>query len=153
MKKHKLTVIERDSLEKELAYLETEKSKSLLEEIKNYKETGVHTDSSDDEYIRAQSVSLKQRIDVIKDILTNCEIVDNSNKNYIDVGAVVVCKDLDLDDCFEVMVANQLAKKEGFIASPESPIGKSLLNKKIGDIVNAITPSGLVNLEVLGISY
>ena len=86
-------------------------------------------------------------------ILKNYIIVSNRNKKgIVDLGRTVVIRYLDERKNRKFNIVSSIeSDPESNKISDESPIGKALLNKKIGDEIFVNTPQGKRKLEIIDI--
>lgn len=87
-------------------------------------------------------------------MLKNAEVVDESEipTDTVSVGSIVKVKDYDFDEEVEyTIVGSAEADPMNFKISNESPVGKGLIGKKVGDIVEVNVPDGVSKFEVLDI--
>jgi transcription elongation factor GreA len=127
--------------------------------IKNISEARAHGDLSENaEYHAAkeQQSFLEGRIQELKTKLALADIIDPAkiSQNKIAFGAKVKVIDLDTDEkkTFRLVGPDEADVKNGKI-SISSPVGKALLNKEIGDIVNVKAPAKTMEYEILEISF
>jgi transcription elongation factor GreA len=127
--------------------------------IKNISEARAHGDLSENaEYHAAkeQQSFLEGRIQELKTKLALADIIDPAkiSQNKIAFGAKVKVIDLDTDEkkTFRLVGPDEADVKNGKI-SISSPVGKALLNKEIGDIVNVKAPAKTIEYEILEISF
>ena len=127
--------------------------------IKNISEARAHGDLSENaEYHAAkeQQSFLEGRIQDLKTKLALADIIDPAkiSQNKIAFGAKVKVMDLDTDEkkTFRLVGPDEADVKSGRI-SISSPVGKALLNKEIGDIVNVKAPAKTMEYEILEISF
>ena len=97
---------------------------------------------------------IETRIEEIEKILKNAEVVveDEVDLDKISVGCVVVLYDKEFEEEVEYRIvgsteANSLSGK----ISNESPLGKALLGKAVGDDVEVDTQVGVIEYKVLKI--
>lgn len=97
---------------------------------------------------RHDQMMLERRIQEFEDLIRNAEIVEtNSNSNVIGLGTTVIV-DLDgMDETFTVVGAAESRPSAGRI-SVESPIGRALMGKRVGDTAVAMTPRGRTSMVV-----
>ena len=69
----------------------------------------------------------------------------------IDIGNIVLVDDGTKKRSFTIVGGHESNPLEGKISN-FSPIGKALIGKKIGDMVNVQTPGGNITYRILGIS-
>ncbi len=94
------------------------------------------------------------RILQLENMLKNAEVVDESEipTDTVSVGSIVKVKDYDFDEEVEyTIVGSAEADPMNFKISNESPVGKGLIGKKVGDIVEVNVPDGVSKFEVLDI--
>ena len=146
-----------------------QKSKLELDNLKNIKrpkivaaiaEARSHGDLKENaEYHAAkeQQAQLEGRVIAINDIIARANVIDvtkiENNGNVI-FGSTVTAKDLELDKKIEFKI---VGKDEADISKNliyfKSPIGKGLIGKNMGDLVEVTTPSGIRNFEILEVKY
>ena len=127
--------------------------------IKNISEARAHGDLSENaEYHAAkeQQSFLEGRIQELKTKLALADVIDPAkiSQNKIAFGAKVRVVDLDTDEkkTFTLVGTEEADVKSGKI-SISSPVGKALLNKEIGDIVNIKAPAKTLEYEILEIKF
>ncbi len=87
-------------------------------------------------------------------MLKNVTIVDESEipSDIVSVGSIVKIKDYDFDEEVEYhIVGSAEADPINNKISNESPVGKSLLNKRIDDIIEVRIPDGVSRYKILSI--
>ena len=98
---------------------------------------------------------LEMKISQLKDTLSNARVIDESklSMDAIQILSKVRVKDLKSgrEMQYTLVSESEANLREGKIAV-STPIGKALLGKKVGEIVEVQVPSGLLYLEVLEIS-
>ena len=118
-----------EKLEKELAYLVTEKRAEVAQKLKEARSFG--------------------------DLSENAEVVDDDKISVDEIGmsSVITIRKVGSDkiEKFTIVGTNHADIKAGKL-SDESPIGKAALKKKVGDIFTVEAPAGELKFEVLEIS-
>jgi transcription elongation factor GreA len=96
---------------------------------------------------------LEGRIQELEFVLHNAIIVDASTvpKNLVSVGVRVTVQEDGFNPEVFYMVGPQEADPRAGKISNESPIGRALMERRIGEIVEAETPGGLIKLKILKI--
>lgn len=117
----------------------------------------LHSEDIDPEYLsfKEDLVFLETRINELEHILKNYELIKippRDKQNIVNLGATVTLEDLD-GKINEFMILGTLEANpsEGKISS-ESPVGRALLGKKVGDIV-VITSPIKVTYKIKKIKY
>ena len=98
---------------------------------------------------------MEQEILTIEETLKNARIVADKDlsKDVIGVGNTVVLYDLEFDEelTYKLVGSIESDPDKGYVSN-ESPIGKALIGKKVGDVANIVTPGGEIQMKVLKIS-
>jgi transcription elongation factor GreA len=138
-------------LEEEIQALERELSYELPKELKRARALGDLSENAEfimakqrQQYVSARIAQLKQRLGDLSLINMN-----NIPKDRIAFGSRVVLYDLDRDTEIEyrLVTSEETDVNKGLI-STTSPIGRSLMGKRIGDAVVVTTPNGRREFEV-----
>lgn len=141
-------------LENELEYLKTVKRKEITEKIKVALGYGDLSENSEYDEAKNEQAFTEGRILQIENMLKNASVVDETEipAGTVAVGATVKVKDYDFDEVVEyTIVGSAEADPMNFKISNESPVGKALIGRKIGDIVEAAVPDGISKFEILDI--
>ncbi len=112
--------------------------------------------SENADYIRTKEEQgfLEGRILEVAAILRNAVIIEDShgNNGEVVVGSHVTIQEEDFpEETYHLVGANEANPREGRISN-ESPIGKALLNKKVGDEVEVQVPNGKIHLKIVKIA-
>ena len=132
-------------LEDELEYLKTEGRADIAEKIKVARGYGDLSENSEYDEAKNEQAKIEARIVEIEAMLKNVEIIEDvkGNTKSVIVGVKVKVLDEDYGDECEYRVVG---------STDESPVGKALLGKKIGEEVIVEAPGGEFKLKILGIS-
>ncbi|MGH9557381.1 MAG: GreA/GreB family elongation factor [Terriglobales bacterium] len=145
----------RKKLEQEIQGLERELNHELPKELKKAAAMGdlsenaeYHMAKQRQEFVRARLGQLKQRMADLS--LVN---LNNIPKDRVAFGSRVVVFDQSKNAEIEYrLVTSEEANVEQGLISTTSPIGRSLMGKKVGDTTVVVTPNGQRELEVLKLS-
>lgn len=154
MNKYIMTYDGVKKLEDELEYLRTVKRREITEKIKSALSFGDLSENSEYDDAKNDQAFTEGRIVQLENMLKNVTIVDESEipLDVVSVGATVKIKDFDFDEEVQyTIVGSAEADPINNKISNESPVGKSLLGKKIGDIVEVQIPDGLSKYKILSI--
>jgi transcription elongation factor GreA len=147
----KLTAKGVDELKKEFELLVSERS-TVSERIKLAREFGDLSENAEYSSARQDQERAESRISEIDHILKNVTIIKSpSGKNRVELGNTVVLSGNKVDKTFTVVGSVEADPLNGLI-SDESPIGKALLGKKLGDDVEIVLPSETVQYKISLIS-
>lgn len=139
-------------LEKELEYLKTVKRREVAARIKQALEFGDISENSEYDDAKNEQAFIEGKIAKLEKMLRNARVVTNDDgpNGLVSVGTTVKLKDLELGDEFEyTIVGSAEANPSEAKISLESPVGKALLGKKVGDIVEVKVPVGMVKYKIL----
>jgi transcription elongation factor GreA len=93
------------------------------------------------------------QIQELEQTLKRAKIIENSisNRDVIQIGSEIVVREEGFEEEeFSIVGSKEANPKSGKI-SYESPIGKSLLGHRVGDIVRVPTPGGFTNFIIIQI--
>ena len=154
-KKTLLTYTGLKKLEDELENLKVVKRKEVAAKIKEAREQGDLSENAEYDAAKDEKRDIEARIEELEKILKNAEIVveDDVDLEKINIGCTVDVYDREFEEEMEFKIvgsteANSLAGK----ISNESPVGRALIGKKVGDVVAVETQAGVIEYEVLKIN-
>ncbi len=141
-------------LQERLEYLKTTGRKEAAEEIKKARAFGDLSENSEYDEAKNHQGMLEKEIAEIEEQLSIAVVVEeNISTDKVGIGSKVKVYDYDFDEEVEYnIVGSTEADPLHFEISDESPIGKALLGKKVGEEFYVETPGGDVKLKVLTIS-
>ncbi len=142
-------------LEDELEYLKTVKRKEITEKIKVALGYGDLSENSEYDEAKNDQAFTEGRIVTLENMLKNAVVVDESeiSNDVVSVGSKVKVKDYEFDEEVEYsIVGSAEADPMNYKISNESPVGRALIGKKKGDIVEVQIPDGINKFEILEIS-
>ncbi len=154
MKQYRLTKEGYDMLSRELQDLVKNKRREVAERLKEAKNAGGDlSENSEYEYAKNEQAFIEGRIEQINEILDNYEIIDDkSSGTQVKVGSTVLIQDLDRNKNKKFKLVSSIeSDPEKNKISDESPIGSSLIGKKIGDEVSVNTPQNKKRFKILEI--
>lgn len=141
-------------LEEELKDLKTVKRKELAARLKLAISYGDLKENSEYHSAKEDQSFMETRIMILEKMLTKAQIVDESTMDLskVSVGSLVILNDVEYSEKIEYRVvgpaeADVLDNKISY----ESPLGKELLGKQVGDIINVNAPMGIIKYELLEI--
>lgn len=93
---------------------------------------------------------LKDQIDDLEAKLSIADVVSPSYRECVYFGSTVKVRDVDRNNVAQFhLVGPEEIDADGGKISSASPIGRSLLGRKVGDVVTVSIPKGIVNLKIL----
>ena len=153
-KKNILTYAGLKQYEDELQNLKVVKRKEVAQKIKEAREQGDLSENAEYDAAKDEQRDIELRIEELEKLLKNAEVVveEEIDLEKINIGCKVKVYEIDEDEEMEFKIvgsteANSLQNK----ISNESPVGKALLGKKVGDVVDVETQIGVIQYKVLDI--
>ena len=146
-----LTPEGKQQLEEELHYLETEKRAEVGERIKVAREFGDISENSEYDDAKNEQGMLEARIAEITRILGEATVVATPKRsNSVHIGSTVTVDMGGRERVFTIVGAAEADSHAGKISN-ESPVGHALIGKRVGDVVDVETQSGVIQYKVLDI--
>lgn len=144
-----------EKMKEELKQLESIERPKISQQIAEARDKGDLSENAEYDAAKEAQGILEAKIAILKETISNARIIDEST---LDTSKVLILSKVKVKNSKTKAVASYtlVAAKEANLAagkiSVESPIGKGLLGKKVGDIAEINVPAGKVEFEVLEIS-
>jgi len=140
-------------LRQELERLKGAERKKIADRLRSAIEMGDLSENAD--YIKAKEdqAFIEGRIQELEETLKHAKVIKtgDSESGIVKIGSKVTVKEEGYpEETFYIVGSKEAEPRDGKI-SYESPIGKSLLNHREGDIVRVETPAGFTNFKVIEI--
>lgn len=150
-KKTLLTYTGLKKLEDELEDLKVVKRKEVAAKIKEAREQGDLSENAEYDAAKDEQRDIEARIEELEAILKNAEVVveDEADTETINIGCTIVVYDREFEEEmeFKIVGSTEANSLQGKISN-ESPVGKALIGKKVGDVVAVETQAGVIEYEV-----
>ena len=153
-KKNILTYAGLNQYEDELQDLKVHRRQEVAQKIKEAREQGDLSENAEYDAAKDEQRDIELRIEELEKLLKNAEVIDEDeiDINKISIGCKVKVYDVDFDEEMEFRIvgsteASSLQNK----ISNESPVGRALLGKSVGDVVDVETQAGTIQYKVLEI--
>lgn len=139
-------------LRKELEELKGPRRSAMADRLRKAVRQGDLSENADYISAKEQQAFLEGRILELESVLRNATIVERkAPSERVEIGSmVIVLEQDDSRETFQIVGAKEADPRAGKI-SHESPIGKALLGKKVGQTAEATTPGGPIRFKVLEI--
>ena len=139
-------------LNAELQELKGTKREELSKRLRAAIQMGDLSENADYHKAKEDQGFLEGRIQEIEAILRNAVIIEKTqNKGFVSIGSHVTIQEGNFDpETYHLVGPAEADPRKGRI-SHESPIGRALMDKRVGDIAEAETPGGRIRFKVLGI--
>ena len=139
-----------DEAKERLKYLQTEKKKEITERIKVARGFGDRSENAEYDAAKNEEALNESEIRELENKIKNAKIMEESTDNSkVHFGNTVTVYDYDLEETvtYKIMGSTEADPARLFV-STESPIGSALMGARVGQVVEAQTPGGLVRLRV-----
>lgn len=152
-----LTLEGKKKLEEELEYLTTTARKELAERLQFAIKQGDLSENADYSKAKEDQSFLEGRIKTIEATLRNLVIVEEARaetvaSDTVNIGCQVTVVEEEYGDpeTYMIVGAVEANPKQGKISN-ESPIGKAVLGKRVGDKVMVNAPAGVIGFKIVKI--
>ena len=154
-KKNILTYEGLRKYEDELHELKVVKRKEVAEKIKEAREQGDLSENAEYDAAKDEQRDIEARIEEIEKILKNAEVFDEEDVDLekVGLGSSVTILDCEYDEelVYKIVGSTEANSLKGKISN-ESPVGRALLGKKVGDTIKVETQMGELEYKILEIN-
>lgn len=142
-------------LKDELQQLRTVERKNVIRQIAEARDKGDLSENAEYDAAKEAQGILEIKIAKLEEIVANARVVDSSKLDISKVSILTSVKIKNLKNNMEmkytIVAENEADLKSGKI-SIDSPIGKGLVGKSVGDKVDITVPAGVIPFQVMEIS-
>ena len=137
----------------ELNKLREEDRPRIIQAIKEARAQGDLSENADYDAARNEQAQVEARIKELEYMIEHAVIIEEAPKDVVGLGSTVEIEYVGDDDTDEYKIVGSLEADpfENKI-SDESPIGKALSGKKVGDVVKVPSPNGDYDVKIVKIS-
>mgnify|MGYP001425590293 CR=1 FL=1 len=157
MEKEPITVKGLENLKSELDNLKNVQRPKIVAAIAEARSHGDLKENAEYHAAKEQQGLIEGRVLTINDLIARANVIDVTkidNNGKVIFGSTIKVQDLETNKEISYRLVGQdeadISKNLIFY---KSPIGKSLIGKNKGDIVNVVTPSGERNFEIKDVEY
>lgn len=140
----------------EINYLETVKRPEISAQIAEARDKGDLSENAEYDAAKEAQGLLEMKINKLKQVIADAKIIDESK---LKTDSVQILNKVELKNVkngmkmtYTIVSESEANLKEGKI-SVNTPIAQGLLGKKVGDVAEIKVPQGIINLEVVNISF
>jgi len=153
-KVHYMTQEGLEKIKKELEYLKTIERPKISQQIAEAREKGDLSENAEYDAAKEEQGLLELKISKLESMLSRAKIIGTNNISTDEVRVLTKVKVKNLKTGKELtyhLVSPEEADFENGKLSVNSPIGRQLLGKKVGDTVKVTVPAGVIEFQVLEI--
>ena len=140
-------------LEDELHYLQTVRRNEVAERLHAAMEEGDIDENAEYDDAKNEQAFVEGRILMLENMLKNAVLIDEqvSNREEVTLGAIVtIVEDNNPPEEYHVVGAAEADPTQGKISN-ESPLGRALIGRRVGDSVQVNAPAGLLTFRIAAI--
>lgn len=145
-----------DQLRAQLDKLKNEELPRLQKALGEAREMGDLSENAEFDAARDEIWRIDRRIAELEDQLARAQVVDGSRivDGEITLGATVKAEDLDARRKDEFMLVGENERHDGVdTVSAASPLGRALLGRRIGDVIEIQVPRGRLRYKIMEVRY
>ena len=154
-KEFKITSLRLADLEKELNYLKTTREREIAAMIAEARSYGDLSENSEYDAAKNEQAKLYGRIAEIEDILAHAVIIQDENEatGRVGLGCTVTVRDprTGKETAYRI-TGSQEANPMEFKVSDDSPFGRAMVGKAIGDSFTVNAPAGSYTMEIVNVT-
>ena len=141
-----------EDIKKQLDELKLAKRPEVIQALKEARALGDLSENAEYDAARQEQAQVEGKIAELEMMLENATIVKNTNKDTIGIGSTVkICYvDDDEEEEYTIVGSKEVDPFAGKISN-ESPIAQAILNHKVNDIVDVVSPAGSYPVKILEI--
>ncbi|MDK9712153.1 transcription elongation factor GreA [Acidaminobacter sp.] len=141
-------------IEEELDHLKSVRRREIAEKIKAALAFGDISENAEYDEAKNEQAELEKRIMKLEGIVGNAKLIDESEikKDEVSVGSMVTVKDIEFDEVMEYSIVGptEADPYENKISN-ESPVGKALIGKRVGETIEVQVPDGFAKFQIMKI--
>jgi len=141
-------------IEEELDHLKSVRRREIAEKIKAALAFGDISENAEYDEAKNEQAELEKRIMKLEGIVGNVKLIDESEikKDEVSVGSTVTVKDIEFDEVMEYSIVGptEADPYENKISN-ESPVGKALIGKRVGETIEVQVPDGFAKFQIMKI--
>ena len=140
-------------LETELNNLKSVDRPRIIEAIKEARAQGDLSENADYDAARDEQAKIEARIQELEYMLEHAKIIEKVSGDTVSVGTTVTLQYIDDEDeeVYSIVGALEADPFENKISN-ESPIGKAIMDRKVGDVISVDSPNGSYDIKIVKIA-
>ena len=137
-------------LETELNELKNVRRPKVIEAIKDARSQGDLSENADYDAARAEQAEVEGRIKELEYMLENAKIIQKESSHIVGLGSTVTISYVDDDDeeVYSIVGSMEADPFENKISN-QSPLGKAIIGKKQGDVLDVSSPTGSYQIKIV----
>ena len=157
MDKEPITIKGLEKIKDELIFLKEKKRPEIVAAISEARSHGDLKENAEYHAAKEQQSHNEGRVQEIESIIARANVIDVTkinNDGKVIFGSTVFLQNLDTNEKidYKIVGKDEADLKEKLLYF-KSPIGKGLIGKNKGDLVEVSTPAGVKNFEIINVEY
>ena len=144
-----------EKLKQEIEYLANDKRREVADRIRVAREFGDIAENSEYDDAKNEQALLEHRIAQLEERLRNARVISKKeiSSDVVSIGSRVRLRDVDAKETIEYhIVGSAEANPSENKLSNESPVGKAIMGRKKGEVVEVTAPRGALKFKILEIA-
>jgi transcription elongation factor GreA len=141
-------------LQKEIDHLRGEKRREVAERIRVAREFGDIAENAEYDDAKNEQAMLEHKIAQLEDRLLTARVITKKeiSKDAVSIGSHVRLRDMQANKTFEYHIVGSAEANPGENKlSNESPVGKAIMGRKKGEVVEVSAPRGALKFKIMEI--
>jgi transcription elongation factor GreA len=143
-----------EKLKQEIEFLSTAKRREVADRIRVAREFGDINENAEYDDAKNEQAMLEHRIATLQERLLAARVIEKGDvtTHVVSIGSRVRLKDMDANETVEYhVVGSAEANPAEHKLSNESPVGKAIMGRKKGEVVEVSAPRGALKFKILEI--
>jgi transcription elongation factor GreA len=143
-----------EKLKQEIEFLSTAKRREVADRIRVAREFGDINENAEYDDAKNEQAMLEHRIATLEERLLAARVIEKAEvtTHVVSIGSRVRLKDMDANETVEYhVVGSAEANPAEHKLSNESPVGKAIMGRKKGEVVEVTAPRGALKFKILDI--
>ena len=143
-----------EKLKQEIEFLSNEKRREVADRIRTAREFGDIAENAEYDDAKNEQAMLEHKIALLEERLLSARVIDKRDvaKDVVSIGSTVRLRDIDANKTFEYRIVGSAESNPAENKlSNESPVGRAILGRKKGEVVEVTAPRGSLKFKILEI--
>jgi transcription elongation factor GreA len=143
-----------EKLKQEIQHLSNDKRREVADRIRIAREFGDITENAEYDDAKNEQAMLEHRIATLEERMRAARVIEKGevSSDVVSIGSRVKLRDMDANETVEYhVVGSAEANPAEHKLSNESPVGKAIMGRKKGEVVDVVAPRGALKFKILDI--
>ena len=132
----------------ELEHLRTIRRPEVLEKIHQAKDMSSTVNNAEYDDAMNEQAFIEGRIRQLEEMVENASIIHTAPSDWVRLGSRVTVQDTEgRQSCYTIVGSAEASPRDGKISN-ESPVGRALLGRRVGEEVQVMVPAGVLRLSI-----